>query len=97
MEYKEFVIWLKGFAAGCEGAALSENKWSHIKDELSKLSDDKNGDDGLVIPDVNNILLTDEDPNPYFKISGGTSNTGYMSFYPSTTTRWFTSKVVSTI
>jgi hypothetical protein len=97
MEYKEFVIWLKGFAAGCEGAALSENKWSHIKDELSKLSDDKNGDDGLVIPDVNNILLTDEDPNPYFKISGGTSHTGHMAFYPSTTTRWFTSKVVSTI
>jgi len=40
------------------------------------LSDDKNGDDGLVIPDVNNILLTDEAPNPYFKISSGTSHTG---------------------
>lgn len=74
MNNNDFVFWLKGFVRACDSEIPSENQWSFIKEELLKLSDDKNEVNDFVIPDINNILLTDKVPNPYFLSRSGTSH-----------------------
>ena len=84
MTSKEYIIWLKGFAAAAGEFTLTPKQWDDLTDELNNVDDTPYVSDNFTIgPDG----AYERDPNQF---PFGTTNGTIFTSYPSGSTTTYT-------